>query len=766
MESEIVHAVGGGIAVVGVEEHPVRQRLDPPGEAVDAALQVAREFGAEPELDHLTRRVAPDELERRALGDDSALVHHDEPIAQLLGLVHVVRRQHERDAPLLQPEEPIPDHVSCLGVEPGRRLVEQQDVRIADEGTGDREPPLHSAGERLDARLRALVQLDELEQLVYPLPELAAGDAEVPPVDRHVLTHRQLEVERVLLRDDAEPRADLGPVLLGIETENAERPARRWGDAADHAHRRALARAVRPEEAERLALLHVKVDPVDGDEVVEALHQTAGMDQWRLPGDVHTPQPTRAVGDKKEADSVRAMQAAVAAGHRATTAAGIEMLEAGGSAADAAVASVLASCVAETVMTGLLGGGHAVYWDATSGRARNLDCFVDVPGLGAERREAELVHLAVPFGEELVHYAVGAASCASPGLPAGLEALWRAYGRLPWAELVAPALRLARDGVEVPEAHAACLAMLAPVMTMDAGARIYSPGGELLQTGSTLEQPGLVAALEAIASEGAASAYRGTIADALIQLSEDRGGRLTRADLESYEPQWWEPVRARYLEWTLFTRADLSGVPETVASFPRLRGLDEKDRVLALVDVFRDEGVENHTTNTTVVDAAGNACVVTTSLGLGSGDFLPGLDLHLNSMLGEVDLVRGPLEPGQRMSSMMAPTLAFSDGRLELAAGAAGGTRLRTALLGVLAGILDEGLEPRAAVERARFHPARGTVNAEPGVNEDALAELERQGWSVRRWPARHHYFGGVSVVSRRGAAADPRRSGAAATVR
>src|SRR5712691_12037559 len=98
----------------------------------------------------------------------------------------------------------------------------------------------------------------------------------------------------------------------------------------------------------------------------------------------------------------------VAAGHPATAAAGVEVLADGGSAADAAVAAGLASCVAETVMTGLLGGGHAIYWDARAGRARNLDCFVAAPGLGAERREPRLAHLKVPFGTELVHYAIGA----------------------------------------------------------------------------------------------------------------------------------------------------------------------------------------------------------------------------------------------------------------------------------------------------------------------------------------------------------------------
>jgi gamma-glutamyltranspeptidase/glutathione hydrolase len=460
------------------------------------------------------------------------------------------------------------------------------------------------------------------------------------------------------------------------------------------------------------------------------------------------------------------MQAAVAAGHPATAAAGVEILEDGGSAADATVAATLASCVAETVMTGFLGGGHAIYWDGSRRRARNLDCFVTVPGIGATETRAELIHLDVEFGEELVHYAVGPASCAVPGVPAGLDALWQEHGRLPWPRLVEPALRIARDGVDFPPAHAACLAMLAPVMTMNEGARIYSPDGSLLQGGARLRQPGLVAALEAVADEGARSAYVGTIGESLLALCTERNGRVTRADLDAYAPIWSESERARYLDWTLLTRGGLSGVPQAAARLPRLRDLGATARVLALVEVFASpRSSAGHTTNVSVADSDGNACVFTTSLGLGSGDFLPGLDLHLNSMLGEVDLVRGMLEPGRRMLSMMAPTIALDErGQFELAAGAAGGTRLRTALLGVIAGVLDEGLSPAEAVERPRFHPAAGTLNAEPGVDEDALESLEAKGWAVRRWPARHHYFGGVSLVSRRAAAADPRRSGAAAS--
>jgi gamma-glutamyltranspeptidase / glutathione hydrolase len=456
----------------------------------------------------------------------------------------------------------------------------------------------------------------------------------------------------------------------------------------------------------------------------------------------------------------------LAAGHPATVEAGIEILEEGGTAADAAVAASLASCVAETVMTGLLGGGHAIYLDAVSGRTENLDCFVAVPGLGAEPREPELLHLDVPFGAELVHYAVGPASCGVPGLPAGLDALWRAHGRLPWRRLVEPALRFARAGTLLPSAHAACLAMLAPVMTMNEGAALYAPGGELLGTDSILRQPGLEAALEIVGEEGAGSVYRGSLGAALVELMAERGGLVTRADLDAYEAVWSSPAEGRFLGRRVETRRGLSGFPTT---FERFRGAgadDERARVLAILAALGEVAPSTNggdTTNLVAADAEGSVCVLTTSLGLGSGDFLPGLDLHLNSMLGEADLVRGLLEPGERMGSMMAPTLVRAADGIEVAAGAAGGTRLRTALLTVLAAVLDEGADAEEAVSRPRFHPVGRLANAEPGLADEALAALRSRGLEVRVWEGRHHYFGGVSLITRSGGAGDPRRNGAAA---
>jgi gamma-glutamyltranspeptidase/glutathione hydrolase len=450
----------------------------------------------------------------------------------------------------------------------------------------------------------------------------------------------------------------------------------------------------------------------------------------------------------------------VAAGHPATARAGLEVLEDGGSAADAAIAACFASCVCEVVMTGLLGGGHGMIWDAVAGHAEQLDFFTTVPGIGATAQlRPRLMELDVPFGEELIRYEIGPGSCAVPGIPAGLYELWRRSGRLDWARLLAPAIRLAREGVPMPAAHASCLRMLAPVLTLDQGERLFAPAGHLLDEGELLVQPGIAAALELIA-EDPRSLYAGALSRSLLELVRERGGLITEEDLSSYTPLWREPIEASYAGTRFLTRGGLSGVPETLARLRPLVGISGRERVLALLVALGGEGAGSHTTNLVAVDGEGNACVLTTSLGLGSGDYLPGFDLHLNSMLGEKDLVGGELVPGERVLSMTAPSVAVDERGLALAIGSAGGTRLRSALVQVAAGILDEGLAPAEAIERPRLHPAGPVLNAEPGVDEEALDELEAGGWQVRRWSSLHHYFGGVSAIGRTGAAGDPRRSG------
>ena len=447
------------------------------------------------------------------------------------------------------------------------------------------------------------------------------------------------------------------------------------------------------------------------------------------------------------------MRAGVAAGHPATAEAGLEILVDGGTAADAVVAMALASCVAETVMSGLLAGCHAIAFDGS--RVMNLDGFAAMPS-----DSDDLTELEIPFGEEPVVYAIGAASCAVPGLPAALGELWERLGSLPWKRLCEPALGLARSGVPLPAMHARTLEMLGGLYSLGRGADLFTRDGRTLEAGALLEQPGLAQTLGALADEGATSVYRGSLAEALLSVD---GVVFSADDLRGYRPLWRDPVVVPYRGRRVATRSGLSGVPELLPTFPSLSGLGATERVLALVDAFEPvpEGGE-HTTNMVAVDGHGRACVLTHSLGVGAAAWLPGFDTQLNNLLGESDIAHGEPQPSDHLESRMAPSLAFDENGLELAIGSAGATRLRTALATVLAAILDEGHDAETAVGLPRVHPLLELVDAEPGVDEAALARLEESGHSVRRWDRLHHYFGGVSCVGRAGAAGDPRRSGAA----
>jgi gamma-glutamyltranspeptidase / glutathione hydrolase len=173
------------------------------------------------------------------------------------------------------------------------------------------------------------------------------------------------------------------------------------------------------------------------------------------------------------------------------------------------------------------------------------------------------------------------------------------------------------------------------------------------------------------------------------------------------------------------------------------------------------------TTHISVIDGDGRACAVTCTNGEGSGIVVPGSGLHLNNMMGEEDL--SPLgffrhPPGRRMPSMMAPTAVLRDGVVHLALGSAGSNRIRSAILQVILGVIDRGLDLVPAVEAPRVHWEDGVVYAEPGVDADALVV---EGRKLAPFRELNVFFGGAQAVRRDPAtgelagAGDPRRGGA-----
>ncbi|KUL30181.1 gamma-glutamyltransferase [Actinoplanes awajinensis] len=458
---------------------------------------------------------------------------------------------------------------------------------------------------------------------------------------------------------------------------------------------------------------------------------------------------------------MESVAAGVAASHPATARTGVRILEAGGSAADAAVAAVLACCVAETIYTGIGGGGFATFFDARTGEVTCLDFFVAVPGLDNDRKPEPMVAVDVFFGGLPQIYSIGGASVAVPGVPAGLGEVHRRWGRLPWPEVVAPAAGLARTGVLLPAAHAQTLRSCAPALAYGAGATPYQPGGRLLESDELLFHQGLSTAMDALATDGPEVFYTGEYADLMVTTVRAAGGTLGPADLSSYRVAEAPVDHAELAGYRVCARHDLNRTVDTIGALPF--DLTRPGRAVGVASALRNIGGQRlgDTTNVSVVDPEGNACVITTTLGLGAGVWLPGLGINLNSMLGEGELLTDDLVPGRRMSSYMCPLVVVGpDHGLAVAAGSAGASRIRTALVDTLLGVLVDGLDVADAIARPRFHAVEDTIHAEYGCDPAELAALRAAGWQVVEWPDLNHYFGGVTAVGQAGAAGDPRRGG------
>lgn len=457
------------------------------------------------------------------------------------------------------------------------------------------------------------------------------------------------------------------------------------------------------------------------------------------------------------------LPASVAAGHPATARVGLDILRAGGSAADAVAAMILAGCVAETIFCGLGGGGFATYYQAADRSVHALDFFVAVPGLdGTEPKPGRAI--SVSFGGVAVPYEVGGSTVAVPGTPRGVEELHRRFGRLAWAQIVDPAYYLAASGVEFPHAHAALLPDIAPAMLIGAGISAYSDeqSGRLLDGGDTLHHPGLADVLGAYRSGGADVLMSGAFADDLIAQVRADGGSLSTLDLRSYRVRELPTSDEEVSGHRIRARTnDLDGMVRTLAAVAARGSLSRADRAVALVGALRGLPRRAETTSVAAVDADGNGCAATHSLGLGSGIWVSGV--HANSMLGEGELVRERLAPGDRMGSMMVPTVVTdSEGALAAVLGAAGGSRIRPALVQVLLRMLIDGEPMPTAVAASRLSATLDAVHLEPGIPGEVVAALEESGETVVQWPQQRPYFGGVSGVGPGGPTADPRRGGAA----
>jgi gamma-glutamyltranspeptidase / glutathione hydrolase len=431
------------------------------------------------------------------------------------------------------------------------------------------------------------------------------------------------------------------------------------------------------------------------------------------------------------------MEGAIAAGSRPTAEAGARVLEEGGNAIDACIAAAFAAAVAEGPLTGPAGGGFLLAW--VDGETTVLDCFFAAPSepLG------EMEEIVVDFGDASTQiFHVGEGSVAVPGLVAGLEEAHRRFGTVPWADLVEPAIDLAREGVEKSDAQRVLHAILDGILTREeTGASIY----------------GAVDRIETL-----------TCVPTLESLRDLRGAAVANLlpefvdDLQRYRVAAPEPLRTQIVGCELLTTPPPSRggaiVAAALAGLAKAESLADRARALGHgYDAAPPLAVAG-TTHISVIDAAGNAAALSSTLGSGSGLFRGGT--QLNNMLGELDVIgHGPRAAGERLPSMMTPTLVLEGGRPRLALGSAGSVRLSGAIAQVADAVL-RGTPVDEAIQAPRIHVDGDVLHLEGG-----FAEQPPPGWKTVAWAGRNLYFGGVSAVERRpdgtlAAAGDPRRGG------
>ena len=423
--------------------------------------------------------------------------------------------------------------------------------------------------------------------------------------------------------------------------------------------------------------------------------------------------------------------------------------------------------------------------------------------LPARALEPHFLPVTVRFPGSTQVFSVGLGSCAVPATLRGFLHVHMRLGRLPLAAVLAPAVRLAREGVRLNGRQAYFMDLLRPILTLtERGRTLYAPGGKLLGEGEQLRNPELANYLETLPTDGDRAFYEGEIAERIDREMREGHGLLTRADLAACRVIEREPLRADYRGHTLLTNPPPSlGGSLLALSLQLLERAEERPagpgdaahlralvRVMQEVEALRARGLlaadalerlpesererihgrlrlsSRGTTHLSACDGSGNAASMTTSNGEGSGYLAPGTGIHLNNMMGEDDLHPGGFHaspPGQRVASMMSPSLLLRGDELRAVLGSGGSKRIRTALLQVISGLVDFDLDLRQAVEQPRVHWDGEAVQVEPGLPPGAVATLSSLG-PINAWSRTDVYFGGVHAVSPDGqGAGDPRRGGA-----
>jgi gamma-glutamyltranspeptidase/glutathione hydrolase len=262
------------------------------------------------------------------------------------------------------------------------------------------------------------------------------------------------------------------------------------------------------------------------------------------------------------------MKGMIAAGHELTARAGVEMLENGGNAFDAAVAAVFASFVCESVLTSAGGGGF--FMAQTKGGSPVLyDFFSKVPGKGSFLRTEgiDFFPVYINFADTTQELHIGRGSVAVPGCIAGLKTVHERHCTLPLSVILSPAIRYAREGVRLNAHQAYFISILSPVLTVsEEGRKVYAPRGALLREGDIIFNKDIGETLEYLSKEGLDKFYEGAMAEKILE-GFGETGLITKKDLEGFSVSVREPLQ---VSLKLLESRNLSGLGHNTTAYLRL----------------------------------------------------------------------------------------------------------------------------------------------------------------------------------------------------
>jgi gamma-glutamyltranspeptidase / glutathione hydrolase len=512
---------------------------------------------------------------------------------------------------------------------------------------------------------------------------------------------------------------------------------------------------------------------------------------------------TAFVCQKQPATGSRGM---VVSNHPLASAAGAEMLAAGGNAIDAAIATLFTLTVVEPMMVGIIGGGMA-HIRLSDGSHRFIDGQSTVP-----RAVRPDTYRSKPGSAHDVFDTVddenlnGPKAVAVPGsLKAWCETLHR-FGTMSLADVMQPAIKHASRGFAATPYLHECIADGAEEMLKDkAISAIYLPHGKPLNTGDRVVQSEYAETLTTIARHGEAALYHGPLGDILVDYMKTHGGFITREDLNSYKTVERAPIRADYRGWQILgppppaasgvhiaqmlnilegydvaamgfgtsetihllaevlkiafaDRAAASGDPDFVGvpverltskvyAGERRRAIDPRRAQKWSAGVAQLESA--HTTHMTAADAMGNVVATTQTINnlFGAKILIPGLGAVPNNYMNLYDPRPGhalSLAPGKRVTTSMSPMMALHNGKLVYALGLPGGKKIFPSALQALLNLIDHGMSLQEAVEAPRVWTEGNALEVELAVPEPVRAALTSLGHKVLAVPT---VAGGMNAI-------------------